>query len=119
MLGAKDIRPAHPEEILRVVRRGGRIAGPVGVKNMRVVADDGAARAARNMIAGANQNDYHLRNVTPGKDFKPEYFDLRQVAAGDTCVKCGAPVELAEGDGGRAYLQARAIAIRSRWACGF
>jgi len=46
------------------------------------------------MIAGANRDDYHLRNVTPGEDFTPEYFDLRQVAKGDACRGCGAPLAL-------------------------
>src|SRR5205823_5797316 len=67
--------------------------GPVGIKNVRVVADE-ALQGRRNMIAGANKNDYHLRNVTPGKDFQPEYLDLRQVAAGDTCANCDARLEL-------------------------
>ena len=46
------------------------------------------------MIAGANQDDYHLRNVTPGEDFQAEFFDLRQVAEGDACRDCGAPLQL-------------------------
>jgi prolyl-tRNA synthetase len=46
------------------------------------------------MVAGANKDDYHLRHVTPGEDFKPEYFDLRQAAAGDGCPNCGAPLAL-------------------------
>ena len=46
------------------------------------------------MIAGANRDDYHLRNVTPGKDFTVEFSDLRQVAAGDACMNCGEPLEL-------------------------
>ena len=36
----------------------------------------------RNMIAGANEDDHHLRHVTPGEDFQPEFVDLRQVAGG-------------------------------------
>jgi prolyl-tRNA synthetase len=36
------------------------------------------------MISGANKNDYHLRNVTPGEDFEVEFHDLRQAAEGDT-----------------------------------
>ena len=67
--------------------------GPVGVQNMRIVADE-ALRGRRNMIAGANQDDYHLRHVTPGEDFEPEYFDLRQVAAGDGCFRCGGTLEV-------------------------
>lgn len=46
------------------------------------------------MIAGANRDDYHLRHVTPGEDFTPEYCDLRQVAAGDTEITTGAPLEI-------------------------
>jgi prolyl-tRNA synthetase len=46
------------------------------------------------MIAGANRDEYHLRNVTPGKDFAADFRDLRQVAAGDACINCAAPLEL-------------------------
>ena len=46
--------------------------GPVGVKNMRILADL-ALEGRRNMIAGANKDDYHLRHVTPGEDFQAEY----------------------------------------------
>ncbi len=55
---------------------------------------DNALQGRRNLIAGANRDDYHLRHVTPGEDFSPEYFDLRQVAEGDTCPRCGSPLEL-------------------------
>jgi prolyl-tRNA synthetase len=48
------------------------------------------------MICGANKNDYHLRNVTPGEDFRPEYFDLRQVVAGDASVVDGAPLRVSK-----------------------
>jgi prolyl-tRNA synthetase len=46
------------------------------------------------MIAGANRNDYHLRNVTPGEDFIAEFHDLRQAAPGDGCPTCGAALEV-------------------------
>ena len=46
------------------------------------------------MIAGANENDYHLRHVTPGEDFQTEYHDLRQAAAGDACKSCGGALRL-------------------------
>jgi prolyl-tRNA synthetase len=46
------------------------------------------------MIAGANRNDYHLRNVTPGEDFQAEFADLRQVAAGDTSIVDGSPLAI-------------------------
>ncbi len=91
--GAKEIRTANPDEIREWFGAEAGSLGPVGVKNMRVIADE-ALQGRKNMIAGANQTDYHLRNVTPGKDYQPEYFDLRQVASGDACLKCGSPVAL-------------------------
>ncbi len=92
-VGAAEFRPAHPEEIREWFGAEAGSLGPVGVKNMRVIADN-ALRGRRNMIAGANKDDYHLRNVTPGEDYQPEYFDLRQVAAGDACTSCGGALEL-------------------------
>jgi prolyl-tRNA synthetase len=32
--------------------------------------------------------------VTPGRDFKPVYVDIRQVNAGDACKSCGGPLQL-------------------------
>ncbi|HEY6392512.1 MAG TPA: proline--tRNA ligase [Bryobacteraceae bacterium] len=90
---AIEFRPAHPAEIVELFGAEAGSLGPVGVKNMRVIADE-ALRDRRNMIAGANKDDYHLRHVTPDEDFTPEYFDLRQVAAGDACLKCGGAIEL-------------------------
>ena len=81
-----SFRPAHPEEIRAWFGADAGSLGPVGVDEHAHPRRQGARRAARNMIAGANKDDYHLRNVTPGEDFQAEFHDLRQVAAGDTCV---------------------------------
>jgi prolyl-tRNA synthetase len=93
VLKAKEIRQAHPHEILALFYAQAGSLGPVGAKNLRVLADD-ALRGRRNMIAGANKDDYHLRHVTPGEDFQSEYFDLRQSAPGDTCANCGAVLDI-------------------------
>lgn len=92
--GAQDVRPAHPEEIRDLF--GGTSAGslgPIGVTNMRIIADN-ALKGRKNMICGANVDDYHLKNVTPAEDFKAEYFDLRQVEEGDMCVGFDAPIRV-------------------------
>jgi prolyl-tRNA synthetase len=91
VLGATEIRTAHPEEIRDWFGADAGSLGPVGVENMRVLADD-ALRGRRNMICGANKNDYHLRQVTPGEDFQPEFCDLRQVTDGDTSITDGGPL---------------------------
>jgi prolyl-tRNA synthetase len=82
-LGA-TVRAARPEELQEWFGADAGSLGPIGVaKNVRILADD-ALRGRRNMIAGANKNDYHLRNVTPGEDFDVEFQDLRQTAEGET-----------------------------------
>ena len=60
-------------------------------RHVRILADE-ALRGRRNMIAGANKNDYHLRHVTPGEDFEAEFHDLRQAAEGDTSAVDGSPL---------------------------
>ncbi len=91
--GDPEFRAAHPEEIRDWFGAEAGSLGPVGVKNMAVLADRALA-GRRNMIAGANRTDYHLRHVTPGEDFEAEIHDLRQVQAGDLCVRCGGTLEV-------------------------
>ncbi len=91
--GDAAFRPAHPEEIRDVFGADPGSLGPVGVKGLRILADH-ALQGRRNMIAGANRDDYHLRHVSPTEDFQAEFMDLRQVEAGDLCAHCGAPVEI-------------------------
>jgi prolyl-tRNA synthetase len=92
---AKEFRTANAEEIVRWFGAEAGSLGPVGVANIRILADE-ALRGRRNMIAGANRNDYHLRNVTPEEDYPAEFHDLRQVAGGDGCLSCGGPLELSK-----------------------
>ncbi|HZU22437.1 MAG TPA: proline--tRNA ligase [Terriglobales bacterium] len=93
VLEATEIRPAHPQEIVDWFGASAGSLGPVGVTNVRILMDS-ALEGRRNMIAGANRDDYHLRNVTPGKDFTAETHDLRQVNEGDACPSCGAPLQV-------------------------
>ena len=94
LVGAQEVRPAHPEEMREALGADAGSLGPVGVNpaggkpKMRIVAD-AALKGRKNMICGANKDDYHLRNVTPDEDFKPEWADIRQVNVGDTCVGTG------------------------------
>ena len=90
--------------------------GPVGVKIMRLVAD-GALEGRRNMIAGANQDDYHLRNVTPGEDFKAEFHDLRQAAAGDACMQLRRRRSSCARRSRSATFSSSATNTRSPWGC--
>ena len=88
---AKELRPAHPPEIEEALGAEPGSLGPVGVSNMQIIADS-TLEGRRNMIAGANKNDYHLRNVTAGRDFEARFADVRQAEDGDLDVVSGEPV---------------------------
>ena len=62
--------------------------GPLGTHNIPTLADE-ALRGRRNMIAGANKNDYHLRHVTPGEDFETAFSVVRRITLDDTCIHGG------------------------------
>jgi prolyl-tRNA synthetase len=46
-------------------------ASPVGLKGIKIVADD-TAIAAHNLVAGANKHDVHYRNVNHGRDWQAD-----------------------------------------------
>ncbi len=93
ILGDPEYRPARPDEIREWFGAEAGSLGPIGAGNMTIFADRALA-GRRNMIAGANRDDYHLRNVTLGEDFQAEVRDLRQTAAGDRCLNCGGALEI-------------------------
>lgn len=89
--GCRELRPAHPEEIEQWLGVGAGFVGPVGAGTVALLADT-ALKDRRNMISGANKTDFHLRNVTPGRDFQPRYVDVREVQGGDLDIASGQPV---------------------------
>ena len=91
--GCAEFRPANAEELRTWFGAEAGSLGPLGLAGMPVLIDE-ALRGRRNLVCGANRDDYHLKNVTPGEDFEGRYCDLRQVAAGDTERATGAPLEL-------------------------
>jgi prolyl-tRNA synthetase len=95
-----EVRPAHPEEVLGYTGVDVGFVGPVGLaeRGLRIVADetlrpDGPG-GPREYISGANKPHTHLQGVVPGRDFKAEYADLREAAAGDACPECGQPLTI-------------------------
>jgi prolyl-tRNA synthetase len=93
--GSAVLRPALAGEIRDFFGADPGSLGPVGVTSMPILADL-ALKGRQNLVCGANQDDYHLLNVTPGEDFQAEFCDLRLVEAGDACACCGNPMELAK-----------------------
>ncbi|MFZ0137963.1 MAG: proline--tRNA ligase, partial [Candidatus Sulfotelmatobacter sp.] len=92
-------RPMEESEIKALFSSPAGYLGPVGIdwsKDLKkdamlpVLLVDKALEGRANLIGGANKEDYHLKNLTPGKDFHPTaYADLRAVTAGEACPNCG------------------------------
>ena len=73
-------------------------AGPVGLTGRVRLLADNEVRNLANAVAGANEPDYHYRNVNYGRDYQVEAFaDFRLAQEGDACPRCGQPVQLKRG----------------------
>jgi len=102
-VAGKQTRPMQEDEIKQLFRSPAGFLGPIGIEwapdmkdvNRPVLLVDKALEGRKNLIAGANKEDYHLKNLTPGQDFQPtRYVDLRSVTAGEACPNCGAPLRI-------------------------
>src|SRR5580698_3741412 len=91
-------RPMEESEIKNLFHAPAGYLGPLGIdwaKDLDDVARpyllvDKALEGRANLIAGANKEDHHVKNLSPGKNFHPTvYADLRAVAAGEGCPNCG------------------------------
>jgi prolyl-tRNA synthetase len=114
LVKAATLRPMQGEELEKYFQGPAGFIGPIGLvvrskellgewdskkrpaneRETTVVLDQGLVGRV-NMICGANKIDYHLKNVTPGKDF--EYTiaaDVRNVNVGEGCPNCGAPLRI-------------------------
>jgi len=78
----QGFRPAHEEEVKSEFGSLPGFIGPVGAR-VPVVADE-ALRGLEGLVAGANAPDKHIKGVEPGRDFAPDWADIRSVEPGDT-----------------------------------
>lgn len=75
----------------------GGFTGPVGLKNCKIIVDSELV-GSRNMCAGANKKDFHIRNVNYGRDYEADIIvNFKMIREGDACPVCGAPVKMTRG----------------------
>ena len=99
-LGATAVRPAHSEEIRKLLGAGAGSLGGVRAKeivgtakqNLSIIADLGL-QGRHNMTTGANKDDRHIRGVDIERDVEvDQWADLRTVASGEACPRCDSGV---------------------------
>ncbi|MGA7245726.1 MAG: proline--tRNA ligase [Terracidiphilus sp.] len=102
LLGAikgAELRTMQAEELQQYFKGPAGFLGPVGLAidekplgdGLTVVVDK-SLEGRKNLVAGANKLDYHLRNVCPGRDFTwTVSADIRSVNEGEACPQdnCG------------------------------
>ena len=101
---AATARPMDENEIKALFKSPAGYLGPLGIewaKDLKkldgkpVLLLDKALEGRTNLIAGANKEDYHVKNLTPGVNFHPTaYADLRAVMAGEACPNCGGTLRI-------------------------
>jgi prolyl-tRNA synthetase len=102
-VGGRETRPMQEEEIVALFHSPAGFLGPIGIDWAKsldeaekpILIVDEALKGRKNLISGANKEDFHVKNVTPGGNFQPTaYADLRSVAAGEACPNCGSPLRI-------------------------
>ena len=97
-----ELRPMQPEEIAATFNAPAGYLGPIGLtaaphprKPGTLVILDASLEGRTNLIAGANKEEHHLRNVTPMRDFKPTLVaDVRSVNEGEPDPIAGEPLRI-------------------------
>ncbi|MBR1993229.1 MAG: proline--tRNA ligase, partial [Firmicutes bacterium] len=102
LVNALDI-PEHSIEFADEEKMGaacgcvGGFTGPIGLHDCKIVVDSELV-GLKNLVAGANKTDYHVKNVNYGRDFEGDIVvDIKNLLEGDPCPVCGAPVKHTRG----------------------
>ncbi len=99
---AKELRPATEEEIVAIGAVPG-YASPLGLPEENdylpvVTVVDTLIPKSNNLVAGANDEGYHMINVNYGRDYQGDMItDLVSAREGDLCIECGQPLEEVRG----------------------
>ncbi len=98
LLGCNELTLAGAADIREVTGADVGFTGPVGLKKKIEIICDIQASNVKNIIVGANDTDYHYKNVNAGVDFTPTRIeDIRTIRKDDPCPVCNTPVDVCRG----------------------
>jgi prolyl-tRNA synthetase len=102
-IGGKEYRAMQEEEIRELFHSPAGYLGPLHVAWAKDESDttrpmllvEEALRGRRNLIGGANKEEYHVKNLTAGENFHPTaWAELRTVIEGEGCPRCGSALKI-------------------------
>ena len=86
-LGSINLELASPDDVVKTTGAQVGFAGPVNL-NVDVLVDNEVA-LMKNFVVGANESQYHFKNVNINKDFTPTFVgDFRNIEEGNICPIC-------------------------------
>lgn len=86
-----EVEPLSDAEVLKLTGAKPGSCGPVNIKTK--VFMDKTLNKLEGFIVGANEDDFHMKNVIPGRDFEvTEEVDISQARDGDPCPECSSPI---------------------------
>ncbi|MEN8189468.1 MAG: proline--tRNA ligase [Thermodesulfobacteriota bacterium] len=95
-LGVAEVIMADDKQVYDATGVPTGYLGPVDL-SIRLLVDREVA-AMRNFVVGANEKNFHMINVNPGRDFElAEVADLRCIETDDPCPECGGTIRMTEG----------------------
>jgi prolyl-tRNA synthetase len=97
LLGVTEVEMATPEKVKEITGAPLGFAGPVGLKNVRILADH-AVKGMKNFVVGANRTDTHYVDANWERDFTVDQFaDIRNAQTGDMSPRGEGTLTLAKG----------------------
>ena len=96
-LKVPEIRMASPDEVYNISGCEVGYAGPIGLKVKKIYVD-ALLEGKKGLICGANEKDYHLKNLDINEHIKDAVFlDLVNVKQSDPCPVCGGELKFLKG----------------------
>jgi prolyl-tRNA synthetase len=96
LLRCDELEMAMDDMIMAAANSPRGFVGAIGIK-AKVLADFSLFNMV-NCVMGANKEDYHVKNVNLGRDFKVDIFaDLRVARETDPCPRCRGELRFARG----------------------
>ncbi|HUB30889.1 MAG TPA: proline--tRNA ligase [Terracidiphilus sp.] len=124
VIGGAELRTMQAEELSQYFNGPAGYLGPVGLTHGDQPLGDGltvvidrSLEGRKNMVCGANKADYHLRNVTPGRDFTWTLSaDIRSVNEGEACASARC---VAKGTNGGKLVVGKAVEVGHIFKLGY